>query len=57
MRNSELGSIMDSVMGCKKCGWIGILKHAELEADPDGKPLCPKCGFELKIVDAYCEGK
>ena len=46
-------SILDAVMGCKKCAWIGILKHAELESDPDGKPLCPRCGFELRIVEEY----
>ena len=50
-------SILDAVMGCKKCAWIGILKHTELEADPDGKPLCPRCGGELRIVEEYREEK
>ena len=46
----ELTSILDVVVACSKCGWVGLIRDTEADCDGDGGMGCPvsDCGGEVQ---------
>jgi len=45
-------SIVNVMMRCLKCGWIGAVLDCEPDVDGDGSLGCPKC---LAICQELCD--
>ncbi len=43
-------SILEQLMFCPCCGWVGIVDDCEPDVDGDGQLGCPKCMGVAKTV-------